>query len=263
VSNPFYFEDPRALTEFRPLFIWQRTPNSNPIFAGSSNFFVGARGSVAFTDWISLTVDELGWLFINPNNPVGDFQRNNGFSEIHVGPKVTFLRNDVSGTVAAGGLIFEVPTGPGTVFQSTKDWGLTPYFSIAQNFWRSDYGTFNFMNTDGYSFGIGRPRGDFFYASFHLDYDVGNLRKIYPLVELNWVYYAKNGNREPINFEGRDLFHFGATSVHGLNELTLALGARYKVSEHLQLGLVGEFNAVGGSRHLDAFRMTFDMIFRY
>src|SRR5262249_22807621 len=35
VSNPFYFEDPRALTEVRPIFIYQRTPNSTPIFRGS------------------------------------------------------------------------------------------------------------------------------------------------------------------------------------------------------------------------------------
>jgi hypothetical protein len=52
------------------------------------------------------------------------------------------------------------------------------------------------MNTDGYSFGAGSPRGDFFYASFHLDYDVGNLKKIYPLIELNWFYYAANGTNE-------------------------------------------------------------------
>jgi hypothetical protein len=45
--------------------------------------------------------------------------------------------------------------------------------------------------------------------------------------------------------------------------LTLALGGRYKVSEHFQLGLAGEMNVLGGSRHLDLFRLTFDVIFRY
>jgi hypothetical protein len=263
VSNPFYFEDPRALTEIRPLFMWQHTPSSNPIFNGGNNFFLGARGSVAFTDCLSLTVDELGLVFMHPNSGVGDIQPHNGFAEIHLGPKVTFLRNDTTGTVAAAGLIFELPVGTGSAFQDTRNLGLTPYFSIAQNFWHTNFGSLNFMNTDGYSFGIGSPRGDFFYASFHLDYDVGNLKKIYPLIELNWVYYAANGEREPINFEGRDLFHFGSETVHGLNELTMALGARYKFSEALQLGLVGEFNLLGGSRHLDAFRLTLDVIFRY
>jgi len=263
VSNPFYFEDPRALTEIRPIFMWQHTPSSNPIFAGGNNFFVGARGSVALTDWFSVTLDEFGWVFMHPNDPTGNIQQNNGFAEIHLGPKVTFIRNDTSGTVAAAGLIFEIPAGPGSVFQDTRNLGLTPYFSIAQNFLRSDFGSFNFMNTDGYSYGSGAPRGDFFYASLHLDYDVGNLKKIYPLIELNYTYYAANGNNEPINFEGRDLFHFGSSNVHGLNELTMALGARYKVSEALQFGLVGEFDLLGGSRNLNAFRLTFDVIFRY
>ena len=263
VSNPFYFEDPRALTEVRPLFIWQHTPNSNPIFAGGNNFFIGARGGVAVTDWLSVTIDEFGLDSMNPRNPQGDFRSATGLSELHLGPKVTFIRNETSGTVAAAGLIFELASGSERVFQATHSMGLTPYFSIAQNFGRSQYGSFNFMNTDGYSYGVGDPRGDFFYASFHLDYDVGNLKKIYPLIELNYAYYAHNGTNEPINFEGRDLFHFGSTTVHGLNELTMALGARYKISEAIQLGLVGEFNTLGGSRHLDGFRLTFDVIFRY
>jgi hypothetical protein len=29
-----------------------------------------------------------------------------------------FIRNPESGTVAAGGLTFQIPTGPGTVFQN-------------------------------------------------------------------------------------------------------------------------------------------------
>ncbi len=117
VSNPFYFEDPRALTEVRPLFFWQHTPSSNPIYAGGNNFFLGTRASVAFTDWLSLTVDEFGLVVSNPRNPQGDFQKNTGLSELHLGPKVTFIRNETSGTVAAFGLIFEVPIGSGALFK--------------------------------------------------------------------------------------------------------------------------------------------------
>ena len=223
VSNPFYFEDPRSLTEIRPIFIWQRTPSANPIFNGGNNFFVGARGSVALTDWLSVTFDEVGLDFIHPKSPTGDFNSSSGLSELHLGPKVTFIRNDVSNTVAAAGLIFEIPVGGNGVFQNTHNFGLTPYFSIAQNFWRSQFGSFNFMNTDGVSIGMGAPRGDMFYASFHLDYDVGNFKVIYPLIELNYANYFATGNRENINFEGRDLFHFGSSGVGGLNELTLAL----------------------------------------
>ena len=59
VTNPFYFEDPRSLTQFKPIFIWQRTPNANPYFDGGNNFFAGFQGSVAFTPWLSLTVNQI------------------------------------------------------------------------------------------------------------------------------------------------------------------------------------------------------------
>src|SRR5262245_20247467 len=45
VSNPFFFEDPRALTELRPIFIYQHIPGSNPLFHGGSfeGFFLQGR----------------------------------------------------------------------------------------------------------------------------------------------------------------------------------------------------------------------------
>src|SRR5207248_5732234 len=39
VSNPFFFEDPRALTEVRPIFIYQTAPSNSPLRGGSSEFF--------------------------------------------------------------------------------------------------------------------------------------------------------------------------------------------------------------------------------
>ena len=41
ISNPFLFEDPRALTEVRPIFMWQTTPSGNPRYRGGNvEFFV-------------------------------------------------------------------------------------------------------------------------------------------------------------------------------------------------------------------------------
>ena len=99
--------------KFGPSSFGKHTPGAaNPIYGGASNFFVGARGSVAVTDWLSFTFDELGWDFSNVNNPQGDFHSGNGLSELHLGLKLTFIRNDVSTPwPQAAGLIFEVPLG--------------------------------------------------------------------------------------------------------------------------------------------------------
>lgn len=267
VTNPFYFEDPRALTEIRPLFIWQHTPDANPVFSGGNNFVLAARGSVALTPTISLVVSRVGWSFLNaevgsPDVPQG---RQNGFSEIHLGPKFTFIRNCETNTVAAVGINFELGTGASRVLQDTGSLSLAPYFSIAQNFGRNPYGSFNFMNTDGYVFRTDGQRTESFFASFHLDFDVGDTHRIYPLVELNFRHYTRSGNARDLNFEGNDLGNFGSRSVSGLNELTLAVGGRFVITNNVQFGIAGEFNVLGnkGGNHLDQFRLTTDLIFRY
>jgi hypothetical protein len=263
VTNPHLFEDPRALTELRPVFMWQKTPDSNYVYQGSNNFFADIQARVALTQNISLVVNRLGWVWSDVANPLQGIQSGNGFSEINLGPKFTFIRNETSGTVAALGLNFILPTGAAQVNQNTGNLSLAPYFSIAQNFGRTDYGSFNFMNTTGYSLGVDSLRTDFVYASFHLDFDIADAHKFYPLVELNWTYYTFNGSSRDVGFEGNNLVNYGSAGVAGHSDLTLALGGRYKVSEHFQLGLAGEMNVLGGSRHLDLFRLTFDVIFRY
>jgi hypothetical protein len=269
VTNPFYFEDPRALTEIRPLFIWQHTPSSNPAFGGGNNFVLAARGSVAFTPNISLVVSKFGWSFLNAENgspPAINQGNQNGFDEIHLGPKFTFIRSTTTNTVAAFGINFELGTGSARVLQDTGSLSIAPYFSIAQNFGRTQYGSFNFMNTDGYVFRADNIRSESFFASFHLDFDAGDTHRIYPLVEMNFRHYTRNGNARDLNFEGNDLANFGSRNVSGLNELTLAAGGRFVITNNIQVGIAGEFNVLGnssGGRHLDQFRLTTDLIFRY
>ena len=89
VSNPFFLLDPRSLTEVKPLFIYQQTRGSNPIFNGGSNFFVGLQGSLAVTDWLSFKISEFGVDFMEPDgshNPL--FSNNAGISELHIGPQL-------------------------------------------------------------------------------------------------------------------------------------------------------------------------------
>ena len=82
-------------------------------------------------------------------------------------------------------------------------------------------------------------------------------------MELNWTYYTTSGNNPLTSgFEGGDLFNLGSQNVAGHNNLTLALGGRYKFSESMQLGSTIEFPLVGSKDLLD-FRWTVDMIFRY
>ncbi|MCS7046846.1 MAG: hypothetical protein NZO58_10860, partial [Gemmataceae bacterium] len=91
----------------------------------------------------------------------------------------------------------------------------------------------------------------------------GWLKGFYPLVELNWTRYTFNGSDRDLNFEGTNLFNFGSKYIAGHDDLTIAGGFRYKFTEGVQLGVAAEFGLLGGSRHMEGFRLTVDMIFRY
>src|SRR5262249_38213737 len=56
ISNPFYFEDPRSLTELRPVFFWQWAPRGNPIYHGSDIEYLGLQARLAVTDVLSFTM---------------------------------------------------------------------------------------------------------------------------------------------------------------------------------------------------------------
>lgn len=262
VTNPFLFEDPRSLTELRPIFIYQSTPGSNLVFRNGDLGFFGLQGRLALTERLSFVVHKFGWVWIQPESPQGAFQNEVGLSEIWLGAKYTFLRNEDSGTIAAGGINFQIPVGATKVFQDTGTFSMTPYFSVGQNFGRTSYGSFNAMGTVGYAFGMDQRRTDYLFTSFHLDYDIANLHKIYPLVELNWFHYTDAGGARSAGFEGRDLINFGSTGVSGNDSLSIAVGARYKFSEMAQMGVACEFPLLGNNDLLD-FRLTVDFILRY
>ena len=259
VTNPFLFEDPRSLTEVRTVFMYQRTPGSNSIYDGGNMWFLGAQGRLAITERLSLVVHKLGYIWNDPKNDVGAFQTHTGFAELWLGPKLTFWRNERTGLVAAAGVNMQIPCGAQDVFQNTGSLSVTPYLSVGKNFLKD----FHFQSTTGFAIGD-NARTDYFFSSYHLSYDVGGLHRFYPLIELNWFHYYKNGGTIPINFEGRDLINFGAQSISGQNSLTLAPGMRYKIggNDNMQFGFALEFPLIKTPDLLD-FRLTMDFILRY
>lgn len=261
VTNPFIAEDPRALTEVRPIFFYQSIPSSNWIYRGGNAEFFGLQARLALTENWSVVINKLGWVSINPG---GDSlaPSETGFSEFWIGPKWTFLRDADCGRAVATGVTFQIPTGDPKVFQDTGKLSVMPYITAAQNFGRTSYGSFNVMDTAGYNFRTDNTRSEYFVNSAHLDFDVLNLHRIFPLVELNWFYYTRSGKANAFAFEGADLVNYGSTDVNGRNNLNLATGLRYKFSEHFQAGAAVEFPLVG-TRDINAFRMTFDLVFRF
>jgi len=266
VSSPFLTEDPRALTEVKPLFIYQSIPGRNPLTGGGSIEFFGVQARLAITERWSFVVNKLGGIAIQPDDKtfIGD---ESGFSEVWLGPKLTFYRDDCNNTVAAAGITFQTAAGSSKVFQDTGTLSIAPYLSFAKTFGKipNGFGNFNFMSTTGFAVRTDSERSNYFWTNLHLDFDVGGQHRLYPLIELNWTRYLNNGHAQPFfNFEGGDLVNFGSGDVSSRSIVTLATGARYKVGgrENVQVGAAFEFPLTNQKDLLD-FRFTFDVIFRY
>jgi hypothetical protein len=261
VTNPFLFEDPRSLTEVRPIFIAEKIPNSEPDFRGGNVIFFGTQLRLAITDRLSFVINKFGFESVNPGSG-SEFHGDTGFAEFWFGPKYTFIRGENTGTLLAGGIQFQIPTGDHSNFQDTGSLSLVPYVSFAQSFLRDwSPGSFNTMVNTGYSFSVNNERSDYYYLSAHLDMNVLHQNHWFPLIEMNWFTYTTNGKSLPIGVEGQDLINFGG-QARGQGLLTMAFGTRYKFNEHYELG--GAFEIpIAGPHDINAYRFTLDAIFRY
>lgn len=259
VTNPFLFEDPRSVTELRPIFIYQKVPSAQPNFQGGNIWWLGTQARIAFTDRFSLTVNKLGATAVNPGSAL--YADGFGFSELWLGPKITFVRNEDTGLLVAGGAIFQIPIGSSSVYQDTGSLSIAPYLSASYPFLKSRIGTFTGVGNMGYSFATDSQRSDYFYASAHVDFDVGNAHRFFPLFEMNWIQYTSGGNSRAIAGEGRDLINFGGVT-NGSNLLTGAVGARVKLTRTTEFGGAFEFPMVG-NRDFFQYRFTLDFIWRY
>jgi hypothetical protein len=261
ITNPFLFEDPRSLTEVRPIYMYQRMPGSQPEFSGGNISYFGMQGRVAITNRLSFVVHKLGGLWINPGDGA-TFSGKSGFAELWLGPKFTFIRSEETCSLLAGGLQFQVPVGSAGVFQDTGNLSIVPYATYGQNFFRnSPFGSFNGLLGGGYAFSTSSARSDYLFLSAHLDMDVVNWHRIYPVAELNYFLYTTNGTNPLIGVEGRDLINFGG-QAKGNNMLSGALGARFKITEAAQFGAAFEAPLVG-NKDLMQYRFTLDLILRY
>jgi len=260
VTNPFLFEDPRALTEIRPIFIYQKIPSPQPNFNGGNMFFYGGQARIALGQRFSIVMNKLGGITVNDadGSPYG---KHTGLAELWVGPKVTLYRNEDTGTLFAAGATFQIPVGSSSVYQDTGSLSIVPYASFAKSFFKNSMGHFNALGSAGYSFSTDDQRSEYVYASAHVDFDVGDNHRFYPLMELNWIQYTKSGNARFIKGEGRDLVNFGSIS-NGSGLLTAAFGARYKFTRNTELGAAYEMPAFGNKDFFRS-RVTVDFIWRY
>ena len=148
------------------------------------------------------------------------------------------------------------------MYQNTGSLSIVPYISGARRLAETDYGRLNGMATAGFAISTNSARSNYFYLSGHLDFDVMNLHKFFPLIEMNWFSVTSNGTtNQNFNFEGRDVVNFGA-NAKGNNLVTFALGGRWRFNDRWTAGGAFEFG-LAGQRDIFQNRFMLDVTWRY
>ncbi len=250
LSNPFYFEDPRSLTEVRGIFI----DNSLPASIGGGDFQLYAgqiRGRV--TERVSIIVPRLG--FLNANQAGGGAP--NGFLAAPVGFKYNFIRDAERQLLVSGGLTYFIK-GSGNVFSNFGDGDFHLFLTAGKQIF--DRG--HWLSATGFRLPANSNWGtQMWYWSNQWDYEVTD--GIYGLVGINWYHWMRSsGLNLNGDLTGLDIMNLPAGSAAGNNVVTGVVGARWKPSRHCEVGAGYEFPMTARTDILRN-RLYVDVIFRY
>lgn len=254
VSNPVFSKDPRSLTEARALFIHNKIDPNHPLGTGDFQAYA-LQLRLALTERLTLIADKDGYAVINP---AGGGQLT-GWLDLAAGLKYTFIRDVENQFLLTGGFMYEMPTGGGDVFQDHGD-GIFSFFAVTG---KEFNGTSHWLNTVGYTVPVdGDANSSFIYWSTHLDRQLWGW--FYPLIEANWYHYVSSGDRGLPSAlgEGDGLINLGTSGVSGNDLVTLAVGAKAKLTQNCELGGAWEF-PVSPRHDLLNNRLTMELIVRY
>lgn len=242
--NFVHFEDPRTLTEVRPIYLYHNLPNrvGSLGLPGGAVQLYALQIRLALTERLSLIAVKDGYIIDNVRDGTLDDLLDDGWAAVTAGLKYNVLRDTRRGRLGSVGFTYEMPVGSRRTLQDVGD----GEFHI--------FGTGGCRLCDGNAhwlaaFGARIPvDNDIQTTSIHWSnhFDVKLTRDSYFVSEFAWWHWtdsAKNGL--PIGVGGQDLFNLPASNVTGNNLITKNFGLKYKPSAHSELGIAYEFPLTG------------------
>jgi hypothetical protein len=224
MSNPLQSIDPRAVTEFWPVFDSTWFSPSGKLPSGDVQLY-GAGLYVALSERLSVGLNQGGYAVAHADKLRQGWLNLGGFGQY------TLIQDVPDQFLLTVGLRWEAPSGEASVFQGHGPAHLAPYLTIGKEF-----GEFHLLATTGYQFAArtGDSSLDLFYTNLHIDRRVCGW--LYPLVEFNWIQHRTSVDLS--RGEPRDFFNFGTFEATG-NIVTLAAGFNaVLVPQRLELGAV-------------------------
>lgn len=253
--NFVHFEDPRTLTELRPIFFNHNVPGS---LGGGSIQLYAMQFRLALTERLSLIAVKDGYI-VDKTGGTLDTLLDDGWASVSAGLKYNLIRDVCRGTLASIGATYELPIGSRRALQDVGDGEFHLFATAGQ---RLLDGNAHIMS----AFGFRLPVDDNIQTtsvhwSNHLD--VRLTESIYLLTEIAWWHWTDDANAGlPLGVAGQDAFNLPASNVDGNDLVTQNVGLKFKPRRSLEAGIAYEFPLTAFKDVIED-RLQAEVIFRY
>jgi hypothetical protein len=258
--NFVHFEDPRNLTELRPIFVNHWVPNTvgNNVPAGGQIQLFAVQFRVALTERLSLIGVKDGYIWDNTKGDL-DTLLDSGWASVTAGLKYNLLRDTQSGTLLSAGATYEIPMGSRKALQAVGDGEFHMFLTGGQ---RLLDGKAHWLSAIGW-----RVPSDGFLQSESIHwsnhFDVKLTDNVYLFTEVAWWHWVDSAEGGlPLGVAGQDLFNISANDVTGNDLVTQNVGMKFKPSGNREYGLAYEFPLTEFKDVIDG-RVQAEVIFRY
>lgn len=257
--NFVFFEDPRTVTELRPIFVHHNVPNviGAGVPAGGSVQLYAMQFRVALTDRLSLIAVKDGYIVDDTggalNGLLGD-----GWSSVTAGLKYNLVRDPQNGTLVSAGFTYEVPIGSQRALQDVGDGELHLFLTGGQ---RLADGDAHVLSSFGYRQPIDQDvQNTAIHWSNH--FDVRVTEQAYLFTEVAWWHWTDDAGAGLPGIAGQDLFNLTSMNVDGRDLVTQSVGVKLKPDNNTEIGIAYEF-PLSGFEDIIEDRFMVDLIFRY
>lgn len=257
--NFVFFEDPRNLTELRPIFVNHWVPGSigAGVPAGGTVQLYAMQFRAALTDRLSLIAVKDGYIVDKTNGTLNTLL-GDGWGAVTAGLKYNLLRDTDSGTLASAGFTYEIPMGSQKALQDVGDGEFHFFVTGGQRLLDGDA---HLLSSVGYRMPVDNSlQNTAIHWSNHLDYKVTDT--VYLFTEAAWWHWTDDAGAGLPGIAGQDLFNLTSANVDGRNLVTQSIGAKLKPNANTEIGMAWEFPVTGYQDIIEG-RLMVDLILRY
>ena len=255
LANPLFNETPYITTEVRPLFIYNKIPDSF-LTTGGEILLGAVEVRIALTERLGFIATKDGYADIDFDAVLPD---ESGFVNISLGFKYAVHSDPATQSILTVGVEYEPPTGnletAGIDLQGRGD-GMIDLFMTGAKAWDK----LGLQASSGVNLAIDDDHDtSMIHYSLHADYEIAP--GLFPLIELNGFTTIDKGTRTAgVDFEGIDLVNFG--SVDSGTVVMGSIGARWRLNEHVIVG-AGYETPLTDREDITDWRLNFDVVLSY